>query len=335
MDMDDIYFPDELWLNKEIQFTSPSTSAWRLTVKLKESIRRLSQKESEEYQTTSLSIAMFECHCSSDPTQQARVVIYTQIPNKGTQALPPDMRRRQASGEGPDGLQEELEAYERLAINQIDFTPQLVGFKHEKQDGSGLVPDGFVSYMAYTKVSGVALGTRIYHFGDGSDIPDVDMTSDAHSTRKPGKHITRYSIPKGLFWTMHRSERDLIRDKFNEIYRSAPSDYRLAYTDISPRGRKLLAARVKVEIPYLDNLIWEQKTQKLSVFTLTFFTADDNLILPYGSSYIDGVFVPTDGTRTWRPQDVALWGLAVFPDRHNLGLQDENDTDFVAAGWIL
>jgi hypothetical protein len=33
MDMDDTYFPDELWLNKEIQFTSPSPSAWKLTVK--------------------------------------------------------------------------------------------------------------------------------------------------------------------------------------------------------------------------------------------------------------------------------------------------------------
>ncbi|KAF4156018.1 hypothetical protein CNMCM8927_000446 [Aspergillus lentulus] len=317
MDMDDTYFPDELWLNREVLFASPSTSAWKLTIKLKESIRRLSQKESEEYQTTSISIAMFECHRSSDPTQQARVLIYTQIPNKGTQALPPDMRRRQASGEGPDGLQEELEAYERLANHEIDFTPQLVGFKHERQDVNGLVPDGFVTYTAYTKVPGVALGTRIYRFGDGSDIPDVSVASAAPSTRQPGRRITQYSIPEGLFWTMRRSERDLIRDKFNEIY------------------RKLLAARVKVEIPYLDNLFWEQKTQELSVFTLTLSTADDNLILHYGSSYIDGVFVPTDGTVTWRPQDVALWGLAVFPGRHNLGLQDENDTDFVAAGWIL
>ncbi|EAW22480.1 uncharacterized protein NFIA_011690 [Aspergillus fischeri NRRL 181] len=263
--MDDTYFPDELWLDREIQFTSPSPSAWKLTVKLKESIRLLSEKESEEYQDTSLSIAMFECHRSSDPTKQARIVIYTQIPNKGTQALPPDMRRRQASGEGPDGLQEELEAYERLANHQIDFTPQLVGFKHEKQDVNGLVPDGFVSYIAHTKVPGVVLGQRFYRFGDGSDIPD----SDAHSTRPPGKRITQYSIPEGLFWTMRKSERDLIRAKFSVIYRSAPSNCRLAYTDLSSRGRKLLAASVKVEIPFLDNLFWDQNTQKLSVFTLT------------------------------------------------------------------
>jgi hypothetical protein len=87
--MDDTYFPDELWLNREIQFASPSTSAWKLTVKIKESIGVLSKKESEDYQDTSLSIAMFECHRSSDPTQQARVTIYMQIPSKGTQALTP------------------------------------------------------------------------------------------------------------------------------------------------------------------------------------------------------------------------------------------------------
>ncbi|KAF7166336.1 hypothetical protein CNMCM5623_000041 [Aspergillus felis] len=62
-----------------------------------------------------------------------------QVPNKGTQALPPDMRRRQASGEVPNILQEECEAYERLAKHQIDFTPQLTGFKHERQDVNGLV----------------------------------------------------------------------------------------------------------------------------------------------------------------------------------------------------
>ncbi|GFG13907.1 hypothetical protein IFM5058_06683 [Aspergillus udagawae] len=235
--MDDTYIPDELWLNREIQFASPSTSAWKLTVKIKESIGLLSEKESEDYQDTSLSIAMFECHRSSDPTQQARVTIYMQIPT---------------SGEVPNSLQEEREAYERLANHQIDFTPQLVGFKHEKQDFNGLVPDGFVSYIAYTNVPGVALGQRIYRFGDGSDIPGVKVASDAPSTREPGKRITQYSIPKGLFWTMRRSERDLIRAKFNVIY------------------RKLLAAGVNVDILCLANLFWDQNTQKLSVLTLTF-----------------------------------------------------------------
>ncbi|KAF7122686.1 hypothetical protein CNMCM5793_000796 [Aspergillus hiratsukae] len=312
--MDDTYFPDELWLDKEIQFTSPSPSAWKLTEKISENIGLLSKKEFEDYQATSSSIAVFECHRSSDPTQQAEVAIYMQIPNKGTQALPPNMRRRQASDEVPKSLQEELEPHERLAGHRIDFTPQLVGFKHEKQDVDGLVPDGFVSYMAYTKVPGVALGEDIYRYGDGSDIPDVNVASDARSTRKPGKRITRYHIPEGLFWTMRRIERDLIRAKFNVIYRSAPSNYRLAYTDLSPRGRKLLAARVRIHIPFLNNLFWDQNTQKL---------------------YIDGVFAPTDGTVTRRPLDVGVWGLAVHPNKPNLGLQDENDADFVAAGWIL
>ncbi|GIJ83649.1 hypothetical protein Asppvi_002479 [Aspergillus pseudoviridinutans] len=94
--MDDTFFPDELWLNREIQFTSPSPSTWKLTVKIIESFSLLSQKEPEDYQDTSFDI-------------------YMQIPNKGTQALLPDMRRRQASGEAPNILQEEREAYERLA----------------------------------------------------------------------------------------------------------------------------------------------------------------------------------------------------------------------------
>lgn len=68
---------------------------------------------------------------------------------------------------------------------------------------------------------------------------------------------------------MHKSERDLIRGQFSVIY------------------RKLLAASVKVEIPFLDNLFWDQNTQKL---------------------YIEGVFVPTHGAVTWRPQEVGFLG---------------------------
>jgi hypothetical protein len=125
--------------------------------------------------------------------------------------------------------------------------------------------------MVYTKVPGVALGTRIYRFGDGSDIPDVNVASDTPSTRRPGRRITQYSIPEGLFWTMRRSERDLIRDKFNEIYRSAPSNYCLAYTDLSSHGRRFLAARVKVEIPYLDNLFGNRRHRNCQ-FSLCLFS---------------------------------------------------------------
>jgi hypothetical protein len=330
--MDDTYFPDELWLDKEIQFTSPSPSAWKLTKKISENIGLLSKKECEDHQATSSSIAVFECQRSKDPTRQAEVAIYMQIPNKGTQALPPNMRRSQASDEVPKSFQDELEAYQRLAVHQIDFTPQLLGYKHEKQDVNGLVPDGFISYMAYTKVPGVVLGEGVYRYGDGSDIPDVNEGSDAR------RRIARYDIPEGLFWTMRKSERDLIRAKFNVIYRSAVSTQSLSSGLYWPFSSWKETSRSKgQDLSFCfseQSVLGSERTETVS-FHFDFLAADDNLILRYESSYINGVFAPTDGRVTWRPLDVGVWGLAVHPDEPKLGLQDDNDDDFVAAGWIL
>jgi hypothetical protein len=43
--------------------------------------------------------------------------------------------------------------------------------------------------MAYIKVPGVTLGKRIYYFRDGSDIPNINVASDAPSTRNLGMRI--------------------------------------------------------------------------------------------------------------------------------------------------
>lgn len=56
-----------------------------------------------------------------------------------------------------------------------------------------------------------------------------------------------------------------------------------------------------------QSVLGSEHTETVSLH-FDFSTAGDNLILRYESSYIEGVFVPTHGAVTWRPQEVGFLG---------------------------
>lgn len=57
-------------------------------------------------------------------------------------------------------IPEELTAYEKLTQRRSCNTPRLLGWEEGKQDRSGLVPGGFVVWLAYEKAPGLRLGNK-------------------------------------------------------------------------------------------------------------------------------------------------------------------------------
>ncbi|GKZ26093.1 hypothetical protein AbraCBS73388_002043 [Aspergillus brasiliensis] len=83
--------------------------------------------------------------------------IYKQIPAAGTEAEPAAVRAKQARTCEPD----ELIALRALTNKGSKFTPRLLDSKSTTQDDSGVVPGGFLVYVAWEVVAGEQLGTQV------------------------------------------------------------------------------------------------------------------------------------------------------------------------------
>ncbi|RHZ56722.1 hypothetical protein CDV55_100640 [Aspergillus turcosus] len=124
------------------------------------------------------------CTEVGNPNSQAMMRVYVQIPDANTEFEDADIRRQQASTVKP----RELLAYQTFARSKegSKYTPQLVGYKEDRQDNSGLVPGGFITSFAWKPVPGLRLG---------------DYTGNATAFRE-----------------LERSERDEIRRVFKETF---------------------------------------------------------------------------------------------------------------------
>lgn len=69
---------------------------------------------------------------------------YMQVPYENTEMDVADTGATQATTHIP----EELLAYQDLTSQELGITPKLLGFKITSQDKSGLVPGGFVVWLA-------------------------------------------------------------------------------------------------------------------------------------------------------------------------------------------
>ncbi|KAE8333362.1 hypothetical protein BDV39DRAFT_199088 [Aspergillus sergii] len=91
-----IFFPEEYWLSKALEVSSPP-SVWQLTEKLEEKSEISDRKDMQELGRMSYAHAEFKCCNTSYPYQQALITIYLQLPAKESMGLPPSMRRREAT----------------------------------------------------------------------------------------------------------------------------------------------------------------------------------------------------------------------------------------------
>lgn len=112
--------------------------------------------------------------------------IYLQIPYTNTELEDSTTRAQQAMSFKPA----ELYAYQILSKNILasKFTPSLLGYQESKQNDSGLVPGGFITYIVWQVAPGLRLG---------------DYSGDATGFWDSIKEI---------------SERDLIRALFKETF---------------------------------------------------------------------------------------------------------------------
>ncbi|RAH56787.1 hypothetical protein BO85DRAFT_488961 [Aspergillus piperis CBS 112811] len=167
---------------------------------------------------------------------KAYMRIYKQIMNGGTEAEPARMRARQAN---TSWCPVELKVYRSLPKKRPLIVPRLLEERVAKQDESGCVPGGFLIYVVWEIVPGILLG-------------------DARG-------------PK-VFWTLERSERDAIREKFKE-------------------GRmKLLGWGFDPTPGSCHNLVWNAETSTL---------------------YFVGWFLAYEGVekKSWTPSSWYFWGL--------------------------
>ncbi|KAI2786123.1 hypothetical protein POX_h09891 [Penicillium oxalicum] len=152
--------------------------SWIITKKLSLRIRQLSQQEVDLGYGLPMIIGKFLCHLEGDPTREAFLRMYYQIPIIGTEdadlaTLTEQIRPRKVPGE--------CEAYRRMMSRECRSVPRFYGYSQNQQEGHDYVPGGLIEYLAWEKV--------------------------------PGEPLT-----EDLFWSLDRRTRDDIRGRFRAAY---------------------------------------------------------------------------------------------------------------------
>lgn len=182
--MEGSFFGDS-WIGKEVEFSNPEASKWRIKEKTSEKVE---QFDSLDLRTLggpilSYSWAIFLCEEVNDNDEDgshnvAFMKVYRQIPHVGTMGEPHTIRAQQA-GTCPFC---DIEAYKYFARQQARHLPVCLAHKYERQDEYDLVPGGFMYYVVYTKVPGLRLDDK-------------------------------------SFWALEDDERDTVRKGFVEAYK--------------------------------------------------------------------------------------------------------------------
>lgn len=158
---------------------------WKIDKIIKEYDNQMDQKNVRK-DAPSYAAIKLSCSKVGDRSTQAMMRVYVQIPYTNTELEDTATRAQQAMSFKP----EELHAYQILAKDRwvSKITPSLLGYLEFKQNDSGLVPGGFLTYIVWQIVPGLRLG---------------DYSGDAT-----------------WLWEsiQERAERDLIRARFKETF---------------------------------------------------------------------------------------------------------------------
>ncbi|KAN0074123.1 hypothetical protein V8E54_008060 [Elaphomyces granulatus] len=133
---------------------------WKLLTKIEEEVEQNFEEEDKEEQYTSFSSALFSCETpanDSNTSRKALMKIWMQIPFKGSEFEPPATKAVQASQELPLDAEYELKALQRLLAIDSLHTPKLLACKQETQPNDWMVPGGFIFFLVFSEMPGVAL----------------------------------------------------------------------------------------------------------------------------------------------------------------------------------
>ena len=148
-----------------------------------------------------------------------------QIPFEGSEFEPPAIRAVQASQELPWHAEAELKALQRLLAIGSLHTPKLPASKHETQPNDGMVPGGFIFFLVFSEMPGIALARK--------DQP-----------RK-----------ESLYWAQSSSTRSVIRQAFKNAWQYVR--HKLLSKVLLTHCRELLAAGACPVFAGLKNLQWD------------------------------------------------------------------------------
>ncbi|KAH8434308.1 uncharacterized protein LDX57_011955 [Aspergillus melleus] len=154
--MDYLTFFSNTWVHEYVDFERPYPSRWAI-VKLifEHPHQQIGRYENEvlEPSTPSYSQATFLCRSVREPSREAFLRVYMQVPHLGTEDASHAIRSAQAGSRTHDDIEALVLFRDRCAKH----LPRCLGVKTVKQDNTGLVPGGYMSYLLWEKLPGVCL----------------------------------------------------------------------------------------------------------------------------------------------------------------------------------
>ncbi|KAI2791856.1 hypothetical protein POX_c04735 [Penicillium oxalicum] len=142
--------PSSRWLHQGtdpgtiITLDQPVPSQWKILEKLNERNFQASGEMRRRHGHYSYATAKLLCCDPNTPSRRAFMRFYLQVPFEDTEIQDPKTRSRQATTYAPP-----------------DNVPKLLGYKVSTQDKSGLVPNGFATWLAWEMVPGLRLGDKL------------------------------------------------------------------------------------------------------------------------------------------------------------------------------
>ncbi|CAI7608683.1 unnamed protein product [Penicillium viridicatum] len=172
-----------------ITFEKPKPAEWTIVAKLSQEVYQNDEIDVQDGAGPSYAVATFRVYSGLDG-QEAYMRIYLQVPQKGTQCLPPNERAKQAAA----GYHSEVEAMKAFYEQGSTITPTLLAIIEDIQDKQGIIPGGYVIHCVFQRVPGLRLA-------------DCNISPEYRPT------------PHKFFLAFDKPERDHIRMVFDKEYR--------------------------------------------------------------------------------------------------------------------
>ncbi|CDM29182.1 unnamed protein product [Penicillium roqueforti FM164] len=141
---ENIWFPDPFQNCKILSLNEPTPSNWEVSQKINGHVE---QWKDATCRLSSLASAKFVCRDTSEspngPTAILRIV--KQIPSTKAQ-------------EATQFTLPELMAYQSPKERNSPNTPKLLAWQQGTQDASGTIPGGFITWIIFVDIEGIALG---------------------------------------------------------------------------------------------------------------------------------------------------------------------------------
>ncbi|KAL2216427.1 hypothetical protein M432DRAFT_61931 [Thermoascus aurantiacus ATCC 26904] len=141
-------------IGREISFTEPHQSTWRLDEKVREKYVQEDEQAFKKIKYISQAWAVFLCTNVQHPDVKGVMKIHMQIPYNGSEYDPPALRSEQATEKLSGLAWAEREALQLLTKNGCASTPELLSFKQEEQGNDMWVPGGYILYMLMSRLPG-------------------------------------------------------------------------------------------------------------------------------------------------------------------------------------